>query len=270
MAESSENRETLCRAVYRVTFGGLVINLLLTGLKMAAGIFGGSQAMVADALHSLSDMVTDVAVLLGVPFWSAPPDKQHPYGHWRIETLVTMVIGLLLVAVAVGMAVSSMQDLHVQHSSSPAWYTLWAAIGSLVIKEALYQWTVRTGRRLNSSAVIANAWHHRSDAFSSIPAAAAILIARLKPEWAYVDHIGAVIVSGFVLHAAWGIIRSAAADLLDAGAPDKSGRSASPSRVSVRCMPCEPARSAPATILICMCWFRPRIRSGRDTISRPG
>lgn len=218
-ASTNDNRQVLCKEVRRVTLGGLGINLLLSAMKLAAGILGGSQAMVADAVHSLSDAVTDVAVLLGVGFWSAPPDDRHPYGHWRIETLVTTSIGLALIAVAVGIGFNSIVNIRVDHSAAPAGYALWAAILSIVVKELLYQWTAFTGRKIGSSAVIANAWHHRSDALSSIPAAAAILIARVKPEWAYVDHIGAIVVSGFVLHAAWGIIKSAAGDLIDEGAP---------------------------------------------------
>jgi len=214
------DQASLCSAIRRVTLGGLVVNLALSGLKLASGVFGGSQAMVADAIHSLSDSVTDVAILFGVRFWSAPPDERHPYGHWRIETLITTAIGLVLIAVAVGISVNSLQTIKEGHINPPAWIAFYAAIASLITKELLYQWTARTGRRLNSSAVVANAWHHRSDAMSSIPAAIAILTARLKPEWGFVDHIGAIAVSGFVLHAAWGIIRSATGDLTDEAAPD--------------------------------------------------
>ena len=217
-SQNPDSRETLCSTVRRVTLGGLAINLVLSAIKLLAGLFGGSQAMVADAVHSLSDAVTDVAVLLGVGFWSAPPDDRHPYGHWRIETLITTSIGLALIAVAGGIAFNSIVNIHADHTATPAGYALWAAILSIAVKELLYQWTVHTGRRVNSPAMIANAWHHRSDAFSSIPAAAAILTARLKPEWAYVDHIGAVVVSGFVFHAAWVIIKSATGELLDEGA----------------------------------------------------
>lgn len=216
------NREqaTLCTAIRRVTLGGLVVNLALSVLKLAAGVFGGSQAMIADAIHSLSDSVTDVSILFGVRFWSAPPDERHPYGHWRIETLITTAIGLLLIAVAVGITLNSIQNIRHGQAVTPSWLAFGAAIASLITKELLYHWTARTGRRLNSSAVVANAWHHRSDAMSSIPAALAILAVRLKPEWAFVDQIGAIAVSGFVLHAAWGIIRSATGDLTDEAAPE--------------------------------------------------
>ncbi len=216
----NSDQASLCAAIRRVTLGGLVINLGLSLLKLAAGLFGNSQAMIADAIHSLSDSVTDVAILCGVRFWSAPPDERHPYGHWRIETLITTTIGLLLIAVAIGIAVNSLQNIQHGGGTPPSWLAFGAAIVSLAVKELLYHWTVRTGRLLNSSAVVANAWHHRSDAMSSIPAAIAILAARLKPEWAFLDQIGAIAVSGFVLHAAWGIIRSATGDLIDEAAPE--------------------------------------------------
>ena len=216
------NREQgeLCTAVKRVTLGGLVINLILSMFKLAAGVFGHSQAMIADAVHSLSDSVTDVAILFGVRFWSAPPDERHPYGHWRIETLITTAIGLVLIAVAIGISMNSIQTIKDGHVNPPSWIAFYAAVASLITKELLYHWTARTGRRLNSSSVVANAWHHRSDAMSSIPAGIAILTARLKPEWGFVDHIGAIMVSGFVLYAAWGIIRSATGDLTDEAAPE--------------------------------------------------
>jgi len=212
--------QQLCSAVRRVTLGGLAVNLLLSVLKMASGLLGHSQAMVADAIHSLSDSLTDVAILLGVRFWSAPPDDRHPYGHWRIETLVTTGIGLLLIAVVVGITFNSIRNIQRGVGDAPSWLAFWAAIVSLLVKELLYHWTARTGHRLASSAVVANAWHHRSDAMSSIPAALAILAARLKPEWAFVDQFGAILVSGFVLYAAWGIIRSATGDLTDEAAPE--------------------------------------------------
>lgn len=218
--EDLNNQKNLCRRVRRVTFGALIVNILLSALKMVVGILGHSQAMVADAIHSLSDTATDLAILFGVRFWSAPPDEKHPYGHWRIETLITTLIGFALVAVAIGISVKSLRNIHSGISSTPAWFTLVGAFSSILVKEILFHWTMRTGRAMRSSAVIANAWHHRSDAMSSIPAAAAILAARIKPEWAYIDQVGAIVVSCFVLYAAWNIIKSAAGDLIDEGASE--------------------------------------------------
>lgn len=207
------------RDVQRVAWVALVANWGLCLAKLLAGLIGHSQAMVADAVHSLSDSVTDIVILIGVKYWSAPPDEEHPYGHWRIETLITTGIGILLVMVAAGITWQSLQNIRSGLPTRPAWIAFWAAIGSLVAKEALFQWTLRAGKRSRSEALIANAWHHRSDALSSIPAAAAILSARLKPEWSFLDPVGAILVSAFVLYAAWKIIRQATGTLVDEGAP---------------------------------------------------
>jgi len=206
-------------AVQHVTLWGILVNVLLSALKFTVGIVGGSQAIVADAFHSLSDTTTDFAVLFGVRFWTAPADDQHPYGHWRIETIITTLIGLALAAVAVGISYRAATTLQDRHATSPQLIALTGAIASIVSKELLYRWTVKLGRKARSSAVIANAWHHRTDAISSIPAAIAVILSRMSPSWAFIDHLGAIVVSGFILHAAWGITRSATADLLDRGVP---------------------------------------------------
>ncbi|MBN1477732.1 cation transporter [Candidatus Sumerlaeota bacterium] len=205
--------------VRRVTWWGLIINLLLSALKFAGGILGSSQAVVADAIHSLSDSVTDVAVLVGLRFWSKPPDESHPHGHRRIETLVTVAIGLLLAAVAVGLAVGALRGLRRLDLPSPEWIAFAAAVVSIGSKEWLYRWTVAVGRRARSSAVIANAWHHRSDALSSIPAAVAVAGAAFHPAWSFLDPLGALIVTLFILQAAWRIVKPALWELVDTGAP---------------------------------------------------
>jgi cation diffusion facilitator family transporter len=211
--------QDLVASVQYVTVWGIVVNILLSALKFTVGILGKSHAVVADAIHSLSDTTTDLAVLFGVRFWTAPADDQHPYGHWRIETIITTVIGISLATVAVGISYKALTSLQSHDATSPHPIALIGALASIVSKEILYHWTLRVGRQTRSSAVIANAWHHRTDAISSIPAAAAVILARISPEWAFVDHIGAILVSFFVLHAAWRITRTAMADLIDKGAP---------------------------------------------------
>jgi len=205
-------------AVRRVTWTGLAINVVLACLKFAAGLLGRSQAVIADAVHSLSDSTTDVAILVGVRYWSRPPDETHPYGHRRIETVITAAIGALLAAVAVGLAYTSLTTLHDRHVTRPGWIAFAAAVAAIAVKEALYQWTIRVGKRVRSAAVIANAWHHRSDALSSVPAALAVAGAAINPTWSFLDHVGAVIVSLFILHAAGRIIRPALRQLVDVGA----------------------------------------------------
>ncbi|HNW82047.1 MAG TPA: cation diffusion facilitator family transporter [bacterium] len=220
---SAETRLTSAneREIKRVTFIGMIINIALSALKFAAGIFGNSQALVADAFHSLSDCVTDVAVLIGSSYWSAPPDETHPHGHRRIETVITVFIGLALVVVALMIgwnAVSTMMD---KDNEPPEMIAFIAAVLSIGTKEGLYQWTAIVGKKVKSSAMIANAWHHRSDAFSSIPAAVAIIAAILLPGYGFIDHIGAMLVCLFILHAAYKISWTALCELTDAGASQK-------------------------------------------------
>ncbi|HUT55358.1 MAG TPA: cation diffusion facilitator family transporter [bacterium] len=202
-----------------VTWTGMVINILLSGFKIFCGIIGSSQAIIADGFHSLSDTTTDVAVLVGVNYWTAPPDDSHPHGHRRIETIITMLIGLALAIVAIGIGYKAITTLHEMHASPPGLITLIAALASIISKEALYQWTVLVGKRVKSNAVVANAWHHRSDALSSVPVAAAIAGARFFPGWTFLDHLGAILVSAFILQAAWKIAWPALKELSDSAAP---------------------------------------------------
>jgi len=204
-----------------VTWIGMVVNILLSVFKIVAGYFGKSQTILADGFHSLSDTVTDIAIIVGVRFWCAPPDKTHPHGHRRIETIITQFIGIGLAAVAVGISYKAIVTLHEMHSSPPDTIALIAGLTSIASKEILYRWTVLTGKKIHSSAVVANAWHHRSDALSSIPAVIAVGVARIFPSWSFVDHVGAIVVSIFILYAAWKIIWPSLKELADTGAsPD--------------------------------------------------
>ena len=198
---------------------GLLVNLLLAGAKAVAGVVGHSQAVLADAVHSLADTVTDVAVILGVRYWSAPADENHPHGHGRIETLITVVIGLAVGGVAVGMGLEAIRGLRHHSTTPPSGIALVAALASIAVKEVLYRWTARVGREVGSSALEANAWHHRSDAISSIPAAVAVAVSLIAPEWAVVDRVGAVVVCLLILQVSWRILRPALDQLVDAGAP---------------------------------------------------
>ena len=197
---------------------GLVVNLALAAAKLSAGLLGHSQAVVADAVHSLSDTVTDIALILGVRYWSAPADERHPHGHRRFETLVTVFIGLMVAAAAVGIGWDAVTSFG-RPSHPPSAIALAAALLSIGVKEALYRWTAKMGRKTGSSALVANAWHHRTDALSSVPVAIAVSIAMIDHRLAVVDQIGAIVVAIFVLHAAIRIIRPALDELVDAGAP---------------------------------------------------
>ena len=201
-----------------VAWTGMLINVLLSVFKVFAGYFGRSQAVLADGFHSISDTITDIAIIVGVNYWRQPPDETHPHGHGRIETIVTQFIGIALLLVATGIFYRAIVTLHEMHSESPDIIALIAALVSIVSKEVIYQWTVFVGKRIKSSALVANAWHHRSDALSSIPAALAVGAARLYPSWSFVDHVGAIIVSLFILQAAWRIVWPSLKELADTGA----------------------------------------------------
>ena len=191
----------------KITIIGIVVNIALSFVKLVLGIVGFSQAVVADAVHSLSDVSTDLAILFGVKHWTKPPDKDHPYGHDSIETLISFGIGGVLFSIAIGIAYNSIITFNQKDLSHPEWVAVIGAVLSIISKEILYRKTLRVGRKIHSNAIIANAWHHRSDALSSIPVTIAVVVAIIKPEWAFLDHVGAFIVSMCIIHAAWKIVK---------------------------------------------------------------
>jgi cation diffusion facilitator family transporter len=209
------------RYVRKVTWIGLLTNIGLSGLKFAAGYFGRSQALIADAIHSLTDTTTDIAIIAGSHYWSRPADEDHPYGHRRLETLVTAFIGIMLVAAGIGIGWEAISTLHKKQAASPGWIALYAAMASIVVKEVLYRWTAAVGKKIKSPALAANAWHHRTDAISSLPVLIAVGGALIFPTWSFLDRVGAVIVSIFILHAALKIIWPAVSELIDAGVPEE-------------------------------------------------
>ena len=166
------------REIYKVTIVGSVANAALMAIKFVAGILGHSSAMIADAVHSLSDFATDLIVLVLVHISAKPQDASHDYGHGKYETMASFIVGLALVAAATGIMMSGGTKLvdwfHGEQLQSPGRLALWAALLSILVKELLYQYTVRHGKHINSQALVANAWHHRSDALSSIGAAIGI------------------------------------------------------------------------------------------------
>ena len=222
-AQTSTTDETSKeRIVRQVTWIGLFVNLVLAAIKFAAGIFGRSQALVADAIHSLTDLTTDIAVIAGSHYWSRPPDENHPYGHRRLETLVTVFIGVMLIAAGIGIGWKAISTLQEKQAGPPGWIAVLAALASIVCKESIYRWTAITGRRVKSAALAANAWHHRTDALSSLPVLIAVAGARIFPSWSFLDRVGAVIVSIFILHASIKIIWPGLSELIDVGAPTET------------------------------------------------
>ncbi|MFN2352756.1 MAG: cation diffusion facilitator family transporter, partial [Kiritimatiellia bacterium] len=190
-----------------------------------AGIVGHSQAVLTDALHSLSDCTSDLAIIFGVRFWTVPADESHPYGHARIETLITVLVGLILIAAGLLMGARALKGMLAGDTPSPpTWVAIVASILALVSKEWLYRWTWRVGVRLRSSSVKANAWHHRSDAISTIPALFAATLAAVRPAWVFVDALGAVLVAAIILIAGWKVLKPALDVLVDrAGSVEQLG-----------------------------------------------
>lgn len=211
------NRE---KEIYKVTLVGSAGNLALLTFKFVAGVLGHSSAMMADAVHSLSDFFTDVIVLLFVKVSAKPQDESYDYGHGKFETLATLFIGLALVGAAIGIIVSgSVKFAHWlggQTLEVPGKLALWAALISILVKEVLYRYTVAKGKRLNSSTMVANAWHHRSDALSSIGAAIGIGGAILLGErWAVLDPLASIVVGGMLMKVAWELLKGSFGELTD-------------------------------------------------------
>ncbi|MCF0244112.1 MAG: cation transporter [Bacteroidaceae bacterium] len=208
------------KEIVRITLTGTVVNALLIVLKFAAGIVAHSSAMIADSVHSLSDFLTDFIVIVMLRISSQPDDEGHDYGHGKYETLATTIIGLFLVLVGAGIMWSGTEKvigvINGEHLEAPGWLAFAAAIISIVSKEGIYQYTIIKGKDLNSDALLANAWHHRSDALSSIGTAIGIGAACiLGNNWAILDPIAAIIVSIFIFKIAVKLIRSSVSQLLE-------------------------------------------------------
>ena len=206
--------------IARVTLVGSVVNLLLVGLKFVAGVAGHSAAMVSDAVHSLSDFITDIVVLVFVKVSGRPQDEGHDYGHGKYETLATLLIGLALAAAAVGIVVSGASKLAAwlqgEDLPAPGTLALWAALISIAVKELLYQYTRVKGKHLCSPALEANAWHHRSDALSSIGAAVGIGGAiLLGHRWTVLDPLASIVVGAMLVKVAWDLLRPSFGQLTD-------------------------------------------------------
>lgn len=217
--------ETRQHQIYRITILGSIVNALLIVLKFGAGILGRSSAMIADAVHSLTDFVTDIIVLVFVRISGRPGDSTHRYGHGKFETMATVIIGLILALAGIGLmyegSVKVYQSLHGQQLPQPTWIALVVAIISIVSKEALYHATMRVARRTKSDACAANAWHHRSDAFSSVGTLIGIAGAMfLGARWRILDPLAAIVVSIFIIKSAYDIMRPGISELLESSLPE--------------------------------------------------
>lgn len=214
------------KQIYKVTIAGGAVNVILLAFKFVAGILGHSAAMIADAIHSLSDFVTDLIVLIFVYISGKPQDKSHDYGHGKYETLALTIIGIALLIVAVGIfhngAIRIAAWWQGEELEAPGILALWAALVSIILKELTFRYTISNARKLDSSALEANAWHHRSDALSSIGTAVGIGGAvLLGKRWAVLDPIASVVVGAFIVKVAVELILQGMRDLLEHSLPDE-------------------------------------------------
>lgn len=214
------------KAIYQVTWAGSFVNFLLVIFKFIAGILGHSAAMIADAVHSLSDFATDIVVLIFTRISNKPQDKNHDYGHGKYETLATAIIGIVLFAVGASICWNGLQAIQTVWQGgrlpAPGMLAFAGAIISIVSKELIYRYTIHVGRKINSSAVIANAWHHRSDAFSSIGTAIGIGGAIVLGEsWSMLDPMAAVVVSFFIMKVAVQLLKPCVDELTEKSLPDE-------------------------------------------------
>lgn len=209
-----------------VTLVGSVVNIVLTVFKIFAGIMGRSTAMIADGIHSLSDLLSDIIVIVFVKISSKGRDKNHDYGHGKFETFATLIISLMLIVVAANLMSGGIGKIKAilggEQVSSPGMIALWAAVASIVFKEALYHYTIIQGKVLNSPMMIANAWHHRSDAMSSIGSLIGIGGAIfLGNKFVILDPVTGCVISIFIFVMAVRMSVPAIKELLDVSLPDE-------------------------------------------------
>lgn len=213
--------------ITRITVFGTIVNTLLLAFKFLAGILGGSAAMLADAVHSLSDFLTDIVVLVFVKISNRPADRKHSYGYGKYETLATLCIGIALLAVGIGIAVDGVEKIiqvwNGETLAQPGWIAFWAAIASIALKELTYWLTIRVAKQVDSEALRANAWHHRSDALSSIGTGLGIGGAiLLGQKWTILDPIAALVVSVFIVLTALRLTYGALGEFLEQSLPEEN------------------------------------------------
>ena len=221
--DSTAQRE---REIYKVTLAGSAVNVILTAFKFVAGILGRSSAMVADAIHSLSDLLTDAVVMVFVHISSKPADSKYDYGHGKFETLAQAIIGVALLVVAGGIFYDAaghlMKWFGGENLPKPGMLALWAALASIILKELTYQYTRRAEKALHSPALEANAWHHRSDALSSLATLVGIGGAILLGDrWTVLDPVASILVTLFIVRVAWKLLKECFGDLLEASLPEE-------------------------------------------------
>lgn len=202
-----------------MTWAGMSVNAVLIILKILGGVFGRSKALLADAAHSVSDFLSDVLVLVGLHFFQKEKDREHPYGHGKVETLVTLAVGALLLAAAIRIGIDAAMAIYRGDISIPHKFTIPIAAVSIIAKEILYHMTVRIGKKIKSQAMVANAWHHRSDAWTSAVTLLGVTLAIYVPSLRVLDSYAALLVSFFIIKVAFDILRGAVNKIIDTSPP---------------------------------------------------
>ena len=210
-----ESRTVSAKAGRSVTLVGALVNAILILLKFFGGVYGRSQALIADAVHSVSDLITDAVVLFGLRIGRKAPDEQHPFGHARIETLASAIVGLALIATALYLGIKAALNIYRHAEYHPTSLALVGAGVSIVLKEALYHYTVRAGRRIKSQLVVANAWHHRSDALSSVAVFLGVAGTLINPSWHILDSFAALLVSFFIVKVGLDVLGNSVREFTD-------------------------------------------------------
>ncbi len=207
------------RAGRSVTLVGALVNCLLILLKLLTGVFGQSQALIADAVHSLSDLITDAVVLFGLKAGRKAPDEGHQFGHARIETLASAVVGLALILTALYLGIEAALNIYRKTEYYPTGLALVGAGVSIALKEVLYHYTIHAGRRIKSRLVVANAWHHRSDALSSVAVLLGVAGTLINPSWHILDSFAALLVSFFIVKVGVDVLRGSLREFTDTAPP---------------------------------------------------
>ena len=210
-----ESNSTSASIGSKVTLVGVLVNTCLILFKLVTGIFGNSQALIADAVHSISDLFTDTVVLIGIKISQKPPDQTHHFGHARIETLASFIVGMALIGTALYLGIAASSTIYRHNEYHPSALALFGAGVSIVLKEVLYHYTIRTGRRIKSPLIVANAWHHRSDALSSVAVFIGVAGTQINPSWHILDAFAALLVSFFIVKVGLEILRDALREFTD-------------------------------------------------------
>ena len=220
MNESPEILKAKSTAGFKVTVVGAIVNIMLSGVKLVFGLLGNSRALVADAVHSISDLASDIVVLFGLHYGNIPADKDHHYGHKKIETVTELALGLILILVAAKIAYDAGRAIVFNTHTHPKIYTIVAAAISILSKEWLFRWTKATAFRIDSRAILANAWHHRSDALSSVAVLVGLVCTSITDKLAFMDAAASLVVAALIIKVGWGIIAEGYKRIIDTAPPD--------------------------------------------------